>query len=582
MGRRFSPLQYTPQGVDLFTTTLLWKAAEYYVQQENPNLKPGPDEQSKDAYYKAVAEVYNRTIERTQPNYTTMQRARVLRSKSELAKTLNMYKTQQYQNYNILYDAQGDWRAQIRRVQQAQDVIDELSREADTPERQTALQEARTALKTAQERETEARKRLGLALTSQFLQSAGVMAINILAMVPGVSWLLGRPEKPEKFEDEEGEFSALKLMNTMGKELVGSWFGMVPFASPLWDIIKSLPIEGLGERYYGVDADSLGLVTDTVNSLISFLSYVRTIPAETKDRHFWRTFRLEVTRVIAQAAKVKGIPAANILNLFAGPVQQIVKAFGGGAYGEYLAATLTSKNLASDGYNLLWEALRKEDFDSYRKIAADLVNNVRNSSGESITAADLQNKMRTKYKKASEQGKAVPSRKALDFIGQMKDWEPAEESEDKFSEKDLNAETFFRWNNDRLSFYSEIRDEIDRYGIASKVESDVWGTILDTADKLTHEVTLTRHSGGKYSTEDLDKWIQWAAFAPEVGVSEAQAVLFYAAHKVTEADYEEDSDGNQKTVKNSYRDKTVELAREWMPDLTYQQLDYLKSNFWSK
>ena len=87
------------QAMDVWTTRKLWLAAEYYVR-ENTKLERGSD-----AYYKEVATIYNRIIEETQPNYTMMQRPQILRSESDLTRALNMFRTQPFQNFNILYDA---------------------------------------------------------------------------------------------------------------------------------------------------------------------------------------------------------------------------------------------------------------------------------------------------------------------------------------------------------------------------------------------------------------------------------------------------------------------------------------------
>ena len=102
------------QGVDLATTRTLWAASEYYVREQNKGKADAPGIRS-DAYYRQVAEVYNRVIEHTQPNYAAMQRPGILRSGNELEKALVMFKTQSFQNFNLLYDSFGEWRANAKR-----------------------------------------------------------------------------------------------------------------------------------------------------------------------------------------------------------------------------------------------------------------------------------------------------------------------------------------------------------------------------------------------------------------------------------------------------------------------------------
>ena len=93
------------QAMDGATVGRLWYAAQYYVSDNYPGLQKGSDD-----YYKKVAEIYNRIIERTQPNYTVMQRPDILRNPNAMVKQLTMFMTQRLQNYNIVYEAAGRWR----------------------------------------------------------------------------------------------------------------------------------------------------------------------------------------------------------------------------------------------------------------------------------------------------------------------------------------------------------------------------------------------------------------------------------------------------------------------------------------
>ena len=59
--------------------------------------------------------MYQRVIEETQPNYTAMQRAGIQRNDSDVVRGLTMFTTQRFQNYGILADAVGDYKAQKAR-----------------------------------------------------------------------------------------------------------------------------------------------------------------------------------------------------------------------------------------------------------------------------------------------------------------------------------------------------------------------------------------------------------------------------------------------------------------------------------
>ena len=73
------------QGVDLATTRTLWLASEYYVRDQIKGKADAPAIRS-DAYYEQVAEVYNRVIKETQPNYSPMQRPAILHTQNEFIK----------------------------------------------------------------------------------------------------------------------------------------------------------------------------------------------------------------------------------------------------------------------------------------------------------------------------------------------------------------------------------------------------------------------------------------------------------------------------------------------------------------
>ena len=98
------------QKMDSFTIRRIWAAAEYRVQKDNPGLKPGSKAEidaGTDEYYRKVAEVFDRAVYDTQPNYTNMERAQILRSDSDMTKFLTMYKTVPLQYYGMTVEAIG-------------------------------------------------------------------------------------------------------------------------------------------------------------------------------------------------------------------------------------------------------------------------------------------------------------------------------------------------------------------------------------------------------------------------------------------------------------------------------------------
>ena len=97
----------------------LWEGSKRYVQNHTAEFE-GAEVTGSPAYWEAVNRTYQKVIEQTQPNYTVMQRAGIQRNPNELLKQLTMFTTQRFQNYGILADAVGDYKAQAERYQQNQ------------------------------------------------------------------------------------------------------------------------------------------------------------------------------------------------------------------------------------------------------------------------------------------------------------------------------------------------------------------------------------------------------------------------------------------------------------------------------
>lgn len=100
--------------VDYKTVQQLWYACENYVYRTT-KLRPTSKAMSgTDAFYIRVAEVYNNVVTRTQPNYSTLERAEFIKSKDPIFMLTSMYKTQPAQNYNQAQYAINNYKAQLQ------------------------------------------------------------------------------------------------------------------------------------------------------------------------------------------------------------------------------------------------------------------------------------------------------------------------------------------------------------------------------------------------------------------------------------------------------------------------------------
>ena len=220
------------QAIDGATVGRLWYAAEYWVQDNKPGLQKGTD-----AYYEAVAEKFNAIVEKTQPNYTPMQRAAILREPDGLIRTFTMFMTQRLQNFNILYDSACSY-------QKAR---------ADFANNRNGVTKADVA---------EAKNEMVRAGTSQLAQAAVFTAFKLFADALLHSLNGYR-------DDDTGELTAesisLQLLDNYMDALAGTFL----LGTDLYGIIKAAT--GFG-KWYGLSLSGVDSLDDMLNSLISLVS----------------------------------------------------------------------------------------------------------------------------------------------------------------------------------------------------------------------------------------------------------------------------------------------------------------------
>lgn len=347
------------QGMDVLTTRKLWKASEYYVKSNNKDLKVGSEE-----YYKAVADIYNRVIEETQPNYTTMQRPQLLRQDDTLLSAMMMFKTQPFQNFNILYDAIGNLAAKEQQYKQNTNAKTEA------------------AVK-------QARRDAANAITSQVAQ---------LAVFAGMTfaWAMFRG-KGDKYKDEEGNQTFLTTAAGIGKDMIGNLFSSIPFGADAWEYISS---KIFGDKYYGFDIATASSIDDLLNAFTKAGDAVKEIfGAMTSDDKKlsdvdWNEQRLNMTNVLYAVGKIAGVPAENVGKLFEAIFRNSAHLVAGKYDGEYAYLRLTESETKhkADYMNLLWKAY-KNDPEAYKRLYEKMINL------DGLNEAKIKSAMEAKMKK---------------------------------------------------------------------------------------------------------------------------------------------------------------------------------------
>lgn len=315
------------QTIDLLTTRKLWKASEFYVTENQPSLRHGTDE-----YYKAVAEVYNRVIEQTQPNYDVMQRPQLLRSKSSLVRTLAMFKTQPFQNFNILYDAIG-----------AERVAKQAWEATGNEEAKAKYEEAKTRTKRA----------VGSSIVSAVVFATMTMLWNVLR------------RKRKYFEDKKGDVTVGSVVGKLATELAKNYAGQLIFGSEIYDAAEAL---FSGNQYNGIDSVSTSAISDAAGAVISFVRFLEQNVSDLAEgkRIDWDRTRVKLGDFASDMSKLFGIPMDNVQNLINATVRNTADIAVGRYMGEYTALRMTTPLSNTKAYyDLLYRAYRKSPNDFY-------------------------------------------------------------------------------------------------------------------------------------------------------------------------------------------------------------------------
>lgn len=304
------------QNIDTTTVASLWKASEYRVAKDNANLQPGTDE-----FYKEVAKVFNKAVERTQPNYTVLQRPDILRSPNEFLKQVFMFKTQPLQNLGIMIDATGNLKAKVNAYK------------ADPSAENKAKVD-------------KARKQFRRALTSQVAAAA-----TFSAMTLAVNALL---HNLNGYRDDDKELTLEAILKKYFKDVGGAMAGSLPLGTELYDRISSWVT---GDKWYDLSVSSI----DTINNIIKDIDKIYNADSTTKT--------IESTKkLIKDTSMLYGIPLGNIEKIYNGGKYHIedIKNNEFGSFEAGVDRTTKQNN------NRLYEAMKEGDWDKFDKIYADM------------------------------------------------------------------------------------------------------------------------------------------------------------------------------------------------------------------
>lgn len=379
-------------GMDEITVAALWEGSKRYVERHAAEFGEGAAEKGSEAYWEAVNKMYQRVIEETQPNYTTMQRAGIQRSDNEFVKTLTMFTTQRFQNYGILADAVGDYKAQKARYAADQ-----------SAENKAEVQRAGQSLRQA--------------AASQVVQTAVFALMKI-----GADFLLHRWDREQ---DENGDITAASVGKRFFDLYTESAAGNFLYGS---EIYSALTNARDGKDYDVVSATNISAVNDLFAAFAKTVKLLRTDTGEMSEEELTahhQKLNKAVLKDIQCGLELYGVPAANIrkvMQAFEGYWED-AQAIGRGEGFGFNSAPSSATGQYDRLYNAIQSgdseeaaaAMKKlEQMNKTDKVDGELARRLKQYDADVLAAAEARNAGKTRAEEKARKAVFEKLREGLD------------------------------------------------------------------------------------------------------------------------------------------------------------------------
>ena len=350
--------------MDEITVAALWEGSKRYVEHHTNEFAEGAATKGSEAYWEAVNKMYQRVIEETQPNYTTMQRAGIQRNPDQMTKTLTMFTTQRFQNYGILADAVMDYNAQKAR--------DKAAHSSETAEEVK-----------------RAGKNLNRAIVSQITQTAVFALMKI-----GADFLLHWWDREQ---DENGDVTAASVSKRFLNLYTESFAGNFLYGSELYSAVGNAVN---GTDYDVVSATNISAVNDLFAAVTKFFSLVRQDTGDMTEEQleaYHQKLRKAGVNLMQYGFEIAGVPMGNarkMLDAFDAYVEDARDIASGSGF------SFSSTPMSATGqYDRLYNAIAEGDTDNASGAMAKLE---AMGKDEKTIASQLKNRLK-KYSPEVEQ-----------------------------------------------------------------------------------------------------------------------------------------------------------------------------------
>lgn len=503
--------------MDEITVAALWEGSKRYVEHHTNEFAEGAATKGSEAYWEAVNKMYQRVIEETQPNYTTMQRAGIQRNPDQMTKTLTMFTTQRFQNYGILADAVMDYNAQKAR--------DKAAHSSETAEEVK-----------------RAGKNLNRAVVSQITQTAVFALMKI-----GADFLLHRWDREQ---DENGDVTAASVSKRFLNLYTESFAGNFLYGSELYSAVENAVN---GTDYDVVSATNISAVNDLFAAVTKFSSLVRQDTGDMTEEQleaYHQKLRKAGVNLMQYGFEIAGVPMGNarkMLDAFDAYVEDARDIASGSGFS--FSSTPTS---ATGQYDRLYNAIAEVDTDNAsgamakleamgkdeKTIASQLKNRLKKYSPEVEQAARARNEGKDSQRQeltkqlVREMYETLGIREGVKADAEKRTWvidlvtgaieSKAEELYKGGTEGSVYDDLTEAVDTGRTS---DVQDEIRRLRTAGKADSQIKSKITDAVkeeylagndhDRAKLEkllMSLTKEDGtAMYEEKNFAQWVKDAA-----------------------------------------------------------------------
>ena len=478
--------------MDEITVAALWEGSKRYVEHHTNEFAEGAATKGSEAYWEAVNKTYQRVIEETQPNYTTMQRAGIQRNPDQMTKTLTMFTTQRFQNYGILADAVMDYNAQKAR--------DKAAHSSETAEEVK-----------------RAGKNLNRAIVSQITQTAVFALMKI-----GADFLLHRWDREQ---DENGDVTAASVRKRFLNLYTESFAGNFLYGSELYSAVGNAVN---GTDYDVVSATNISAVNDLFAAVTKFSSLVRQDTGDMTEEQleaYHQKLRKTGVNLMQYGFEIAGVPMGNarkMLDAFDAYVEDARDIASGSGFS--FSSTPTS---ATGQYDRLYNAIAEGDTDNAsgamakleamgkdeKTIASQLKNRLKKYSPEVEQAARARNEGKDSRRQeltkqlVREMYETLGIREGVKADAEKRTWV----IDLVTGASNQKADSLLAGDKDRTVYSDltdaletgkrkDVQDEIDRLRTAGKADSQI-------KSKITDAVKEEYLAGNDHDREQLEQML---------------------------------------------------------------------------